>query len=88
VPVALALGMPWGERLPRRLLLTVAWIGTTLLVLRSVGSMMQGVYEVTIGRFTLGRMGIWEPWFYLGAVLFAVNLWLFRHRSREPLQTP
>jgi hypothetical protein len=28
-------------------------------------------------------MGVWEPWFYLGAALFPTNLWL--HSRREKL---
>jgi hypothetical protein len=83
VPVSLALGHPRAERLPRRFVLTLAWIGTTLLVLRAVGSLGQGVYEVWMGRFTLQRMGIWEPWFYAGAALFSANLWLYRRRTRS-----
>jgi hypothetical protein len=34
-PVSLALGTSLGERLPRHLYVTLAWIGTSLLVLRS-----------------------------------------------------
>lgn len=83
VPVSLHLGHLWGQRLPQRLVLTLAWIGTTLLVLRAVGSLGQGVYEVWTGRFTLQRMGIWEPWFYIGAALHSVNLWLYRRRRRS-----
>ncbi|MGH2396555.1 MAG: hypothetical protein ACRDFW_06115 [bacterium] len=44
VPVALALAMPWGRCVPRRLLGTLACIGTGLLVLRAVGSMIQAGY--------------------------------------------
>ena len=83
VPISLTLGNLWGQRLPQRLVLALAWIGTTLLVLRAVGSIGQGVYEVWTGRFTLQRMGIWEPWFYAGAALFSTNLWLYRRRTRS-----
>lgn len=77
VPVALALGMPWGRRVPRRLLGTIAWTGTVLLGLRSVASLIQAAYVVVTGRFTLRAMGIWEPWFYLGAVLFGLSTWRY-----------
>jgi hypothetical protein len=76
VPVALALVMPWGRRLPRRLVGFFAWTGTALLVLRS-GSLVQAGYMMANGRFSLQAMGIWEPWFYLGAALFAVSTWRF-----------
>jgi hypothetical protein len=68
-------------RIPRRLLTSLAWIGTVLLVLRAVASVIQAIYEVVTGKFSAARMGIWEPWFYLGATLFAANLLLYRRRS-------
>lgn len=77
VPVALALGLPWGRRQPRRLVGFLAWTGTGLLVLRSVASLIQGAYLMAAGRFSLRDMGIWEPWFYLGAALFAVSTWSY-----------
>ena len=73
VPVALAPVMSWGQRSPRRLIYTVALIGTVLLVLRAVASVLQTVYLLSAGRFQLAAMGIWEPWFYLGAVLFGLS---------------
>ena len=71
VPVALGLTMPWGRRLPQRLLGVVAWIGSGLLVIRSVASIVQTVYLIVVERF--GGMGVWEPWFYLGAFLFSAS---------------
>lgn len=85
VPVALALTMPWGRRLPRRLLGFFAWTGTGLLVLRSVASLIQTAYFVATGQFSLAAMGIWEPWFYLGATLFAVSTWRFWRASPHVL---
>lgn len=82
VPLSLALGMSWGERVPRRLLLSMAWIGTALLAMRAVASLTQAGYELVTGRFSFERMGMWEPWFYLGAVLFACNLWLYRRKAK------
>ncbi|HSC28182.1 MAG TPA: DUF3995 domain-containing protein [Vicinamibacterales bacterium] len=75
-PVVLALAMPWGQRVPQRLLGTLAWTGTGLLVLRAVASLTQAVYLLVAGRFSLHQIGGWEPWFYLGATLFGINLWL------------
>ena len=82
VPLSLALAMPWGRQVPRRLLLWLAWAGTTLLMLRAVASLGQAGYELITGRFTLDRMGVWEPWFWVGAGLFASNLWLYRRQVR------
>jgi hypothetical protein len=75
VPVALAPVMSWGRHLPRRLTYTLAWIGSALLVLRSTASLIQAGYLLGVGRFRFAALGIWEPWFYLGAVLFSLSTW-------------
>lgn len=79
VPVALAPVMSWGQRGPRRLIYSLAWIGSALLVLRSVASLMQASYFIVTGRFRFADMGIWEPWFYVGATLFSLSTWRSRH---------
>ncbi|MGH7471256.1 MAG: DUF3995 domain-containing protein [Longimicrobiales bacterium] len=81
VPVALALGMPWGRRVSRRVLGFLAWTGTILLGLRSCASLIQTGYLMAVGRFSLRDFGIWEPWFYLGAFLFAVSTWQYSKRQ-------
>lgn len=75
VPVALAPVMPWGRHLPRRMIYALAWIGSALLVLRSVASLVQTGYLAAVGRFHFADMGVWEPWFYLGATLFTLATW-------------
>jgi hypothetical protein len=82
VLVALALVRPWGLRVPRRLLRFCAWAGTGLLVLRAGASVIQTAYLLSVGRFSFADMGVWEPWFYLGVILFGVSTW--RH-ERRPL---
>jgi hypothetical protein len=79
VPVALALAMPWGRRLPRRQVGLFAWLGTGLLMLRSMGSMVYTVYLIATGQFVvlIERWSLWELWFYLGAVLFGMSTWRF-----------
>lgn len=77
VPVALALAMPWGRRLPRRLVGLLAAGGTGLLVLRSVASVVQTLYSAVRGQFVVEATGLWEPWFYLGAILFGLGTWRF-----------
>ena len=77
VPVALApVTASWGRHLPRRPIYTLACVGSTLLVLRAGASLVQLSYLATTGRFTV--LGIWEPWFYLGAILFTLNTWRSR----------
>lgn len=75
VPVALAPVMAWGRHVPRRFIHALAVIGSGLLVLRSVASLIQVGYLMMTSRFRLAAMGIWEPWFYLGAILFSLNTW-------------
>jgi hypothetical protein len=77
VPVALALVMPWGQRVPRRLLGALLWTGTGLLLLRAVASLVQAAYLVVINQFSWRDMGVWEPWFYLGTTLFGITLWRY-----------
>jgi len=77
VPVALALTMRWGRRLPRRLVCLFALIGTGLLVLRSVASLVQAVYLISTRQFPIEARGLWELWFYLGAILFSLATWQF-----------
>jgi hypothetical protein len=43
--------------------------------------MIQTAYLLTVGRFSFAAMGIWEPWFYLGAILFGVSVW---RRGQRP----
>ena len=76
VPVVLAPGSSWEHRVPRRLIYTLACIGSALLVLRAGASLVQVAYLAATGR--LVALGIFEPWFYLGAVLFAVSTWRSR----------
>jgi hypothetical protein len=75
VPVVLAPVMTWGQHAPRRFIYMLACIGTALLLLRSVASLIQAGYMVAAGRFRFAAMGIWEPWFYLGAILFTLSTW-------------
>ena len=83
VPVALAPVTSWGHRLPRRLIHVIACVGTTLLIARAAASLIQLAWFAAIGRFSLKAVGIWEPWFYLGAVLFGLHTW--RSRPRRSL---
>lgn len=73
VAVALAPVMAWGRRLPQRLIDTLARTGAALLVFRSTASLAQAGYLVATGRFA--GIGVWEPWFYLGAILFSLSAW-------------
>lgn len=78
VPVALAPVMSWGRKAPPRLVYALAWVGSALLVLRSVASLIQAGYLAATGRLRFADLGVWEPWFYVGAVLFSLSTWRSR----------
>lgn len=79
VPVALAPVMWWGQRAPRRLIYTLALIGTMLLVLRLAAVLVQTGYLLAVGRFRFAIIGIWDWWFLVGTILFMLSTW----RSRQ-----
>ena len=79
--VSLGFVMPWGRRIPLRLLAGTAWIGSALLVLRAGASLVQAGYYLATDQFTPALLGGWEPWFLLGAVLFSVTTWRFGRRE-------
>lgn len=83
VPVALATTMRWESRFSRRLLGLFALIGTGLLVIRSLASIVQAGYLIATGTLAIGIGSIWELWFYLGAILFTVTTWNFWRRQAE-----
>jgi len=75
VPVALGLVMPWGRRLPYRIVYRLAWIGSALLLLRLAAASIQTCYLIAVGRFSFAMIGIWDWWFLLGTILFSVSTW-------------
>ena len=81
VPVALAPVMSWNHHVPRRLIYTLALVGSTLLILRAGASLIQVAYLAATDRFRVIAVGIWEPWFYVGAILFSLNTWQSRPRT-------
>ena len=83
VPVALAPVGRWGARIPRRLLSALAIIGTGLLVLRAIASLVHTAYLLGVGEFAGAGFLPWEPWFYLGAALFAAMTWRWYIRARS-----
>jgi hypothetical protein len=76
IPVAMAPATSLGQHVSRPLVFGLAVIGSVLLGLRSIASLVQVGYLIATGRFA--GMGIWEPWFYLGAVLFGLSTWRSR----------
>jgi hypothetical protein len=86
IPIALAPVTSWGRRLPRRLVHSLMYVGTTLLLLRSTASLAQAGYLMATGRFQLAVLGIWEWWFYVGTILFSASaLRIIREERRGRL---
>lgn len=71
---------PRGERVAR-LLGLAAWTGTAVLVLRAGGSIVPTLQLLYSGR-SIAWIFPWEPWFWLGAALFAATTWRY-HRQRR-----
>ncbi|MBO3089274.1 DUF3995 domain-containing protein [Cellulomonas dongxiuzhuiae] len=78
--LALALVQPWGERLPRRPLLALAWSAAALLVLYGALQVTTLVLvaadvvvpdEVLSDRALRWRLLLWEPWFLVWGLLLA-----------------
>ena len=82
--VALALVRPWGRRLPRWLVGSLAWSGTGLLVLRGGAGLAQSLYIAAIEKNVSAVFEFWEIWFCVGAVLFGLSTWRFWRLSRVP----
>ena len=75
--VVLALVTSLGRTVPRRLLLTLVWLGAALLLARGVTGL------VVDGRSDL----IWWSAFLLGGVLYGMTAWRYRRElSREGWQ--
>jgi hypothetical protein len=83
VLVGLALVQPWGRRIPRALLRSVAWAGTGLLLLRAGGGLLQTAYLLIRRRYVFHPMHLYEIWFALGALLFSMTM--LRVRQAAPL---
>jgi hypothetical protein len=81
VPVALAPVVEPLRRTSPRLLFALAAIGTSVLAIRAVASLIQTAY-LTVRGFNADQFWPWEPWFYVGAALFCAVTWNW-HVSRR-----
>jgi len=85
--VALALVRSWGGAIPRRLLLGAAWSAAALLIVYAIANFVDhGLMEAGVRNIpeALGsdavrwHLLLWDPWWLLGGVLFAVAAWQYR----------
>ncbi len=86
--VALALVQPWGSRVPRWLLLLLAWGAGTLLFVHgglyfAVGVLaLSGAISVSTPATVLPWYTfLWGPWWLLGGLLFLLAAWSYVRRS-------
>jgi hypothetical protein len=72
--VALALIRAWGRIIPRRILRTMAWMASAMLMLRGVaGLLVDGT-----------RDPVWWPTFLVGGILFGSVAWAARRPDQPP----
>lgn len=86
--VALALVQAWGKKIPRWLLLILAWGAGTLLFVHGslffiVGVLaLSGAISVSTPIMVLHWYTfLWGPWWLLGGILFLVPTWSYFRRS-------
>ena len=88
--VALALIKPWGRRVPRWILLLLAWGAGTLLfvhgglffvvgILAMSGTIHVSTPETLLHWYTF----LWGPWWLVGGILFLGAAWIYFRRSPE-----
>ena len=90
--IALSLVLPFGRRVPRRLLVVAAW-GTAVLLLSYGGlgwlqalSWQTGVTDVprSVGpEAARWKLSFWDPFWFLGGVLFLLAVLQSRRSGRE-----
>ena len=86
--LGLALVQPWGERVPRRLLLAAGWATGVLLTLYGGVGLVNaalaefGVVESTDPETVRWYLLLWEPYWILGGLLFLTATGQFRRWSR------
>ncbi|WP_433288222.1 hypothetical protein [Micromonospora sp. CA-244673] len=92
--VVMATVRPWGRRVPRWVLLTPLWFGSTLLVVRGVPGMVENLLMATgirrggfVGAEDISTAELWaglgiNTYFFVGAVLLVVTTVSYVRRSR------
>ena len=88
--LALSLVRPWGRLLPRRLLLAGAWAVCALLIVHSAptlvesGLVVTGLRDAEPSALERWSLFVYEPWFFVGGVLYGAAAWGHGRRSSRP----
>jgi Protein of unknown function (DUF3995) len=89
--LALALVQSWGQQLPRRLVLIVAWGVSGLLVFHGSDLIIQGALTENgfielpapvVWTAAHWQTFLWGPWWLVGGIVFCVATWNYQRRSR------
>jgi hypothetical protein len=88
--LALSLVRPWGRLFPRRFLLACAWGVCALLVFHATptliwdGLVAAGLRETNLSVLERWSLFVYEPWFFMGGVLYGVAAWGYGRRLSRP----
>jgi H+/gluconate symporter-like permease len=77
VLVAVALARRGSSKRMNRLAVGFGCVGTAVLALRAGGGFLQSLYLVATQQYVFELMHLYDLWFGLGAVLFAISTWRF-----------
>jgi hypothetical protein len=86
---ALALVQPWGRHIPRWALLLGGWGASALFLVYGAANLIQDALFVVGAIPTPAGIGavaarwhlfLWDPWWLLGGVLFALATWSYSQR--------
>lgn len=90
---ALALVLPWGRQIPRRLMIALGWGGGLSMILYGASLMVQHglmLTDVIDRQESLDATALrwhfffWDPWWLLGGILFALATWFFMRGKSRP----
>jgi Protein of unknown function (DUF3995) len=89
--LALAMVMPWGQRLPRRALCMAGLAGSALLILYGAAEVAgealaeTGAIRPSAPDWTALRwhLALWDPWFLAWGLLLAAATWGYRRSARQ-----
>lgn len=85
--LALCFVQPWGRVLPRRFLLACGWGVCALLVIHSAPTLIgggltaAGLRDADLSPLEWWSLYVYEPWFFLGGVLYGVTVWTYGRKS-------
>lgn len=74
--IVLGIAQDRKENSTRKIINWLAWLGTSLLILRGGAGIIKIIYLVIAGK-SVDSAAFWDVWFCFGAVLFGLTVWNF-----------